>query len=162
MATIAVNNIKRQVAPVSLFESAKFVIDSTVSFNQGDLIALDTVNHVLKAVTASTDAPNFLGVAAVTIVSGKVKSPYQGTAVDAAQAIEDIKGPVSHVVVELIATTGDAFVPGALVYLTATDAQTVTSTDPGTHDPIGVYQGKNIASASAGQKIEVFIKHRFL
>ena len=155
-----INNIVRSVAPKSIFESAKAVVTSAVTFNQGDLIAFDTVNYRLKAVTADTDAPNFLGVARQTIVSGVVKSPYQGTAVDAAAAIDDITGPVYGVVASLILKTGDAFTPGCKVYLTA-DAQTVTVTDPGTHDPIGVYQGKNVASATAGQKGEILVGSRF-
>ena len=152
MATTAYNNIVRSVAPKSIFESAKDVLSTTNDWNQGDLLAFDTTAKVIKAVTATADAQFILGVAKNTVVDGKVKSPYQGTAVDAAAAYEDIAGPVYGVIVELTMKTGDAFAHGDKIYVTTTDAQTITVTDPGDHYHIGVYQGKTVASAAAGQK----------
>lgn len=163
--TVAINNIVRSVAPKSIFESAKTVIDATVSYNQGDLIAFDGSANLLKAVTAYGDAVGFLGVAKQTIVLGVVKSPYTGTAVDAAQAVEDIAGPVYGVVASLILKTADAFNPGDKVYLTS-NAQTISSVNPGSGDTpatdnyIGIYQGKVVASATAGQKGDILLGTR--
>lgn len=159
MSTVAQNTIVRSVAPKSLFEGAKVLLDATVSYNQGDLIAV--ASGLLKAVTASTDAPNFLGVAKQTVVLGKVKSPYQGTDVDASQAIEEIAGPVYGVVARVKLKAADAFAVGCVVYLSSVDAQTVTSVNPGTSDPIGIYQGAAVASATSGQVGEVLIGARF-
>ena len=161
MATTARNNIVREVAPKSLFESAKAVLSSTNDWNQGDLLAFDTTNHVLYAVAATADAAYLCGVAAQSVVDGKVVSPYQGTAVDASVARADIKGPVFGVIASLVLKTGDAFNPGDKVYLTTTDAQTITSTDPGDHLQIGIFQGKAVSSASAGQYGEVLVGARY-
>lgn len=147
MATIPVNNIIRSVAPKSLFESALSVLSSSVSYNQGDLIAFDGTNNVLKAVTGSGQADNILGVARQTIASGKVASPYSGTAVDSAQAIEDVAGPVYGIVAALKLKSGDSFTPGCKVYLTSTDAQTVSSGAAGNH--IGLYQGASVTAGTA-------------
>lgn len=128
MATVAKNNIVRSVNPYSVFESAKALVTSAVSFNQGDLIIIDTTNHILATAGTNTDGGVFLGVATQTIVSGVVKGPYQGTAVDASVGISDIRGPVAGVIVNLKLKSGDAFVPGCDVYACSVDAQTVTST----------------------------------
>lgn len=160
MPTVAINNIVRSVSPKSIFESAKAVITSAVSFNQGDLIAFDDTNNRLKAVAATADAAAILGVARQTIVSGKVVSPYSGTAVDAAQAIEDIAGPVYGVVASLKLKSGDTFAPGDKVYVTVTDAQTVTVTDPGDGNHVGIYQGAQV-TAGASSKGDILVGARF-
>jgi hypothetical protein len=154
----AYNNIVRSVAPKSLFESALPVLSTAVTYNQGDLIAFDTTNHILKPVAASGDATNLLGVARQTVVSGKIASPYQGTAVDASQAIEDFAGPVYGIVASLVLTTGDTISSGQKVYLTTSDPQTVTVTDTfgGGHN-VGIYQGKAITSAPSGTFIDVLV-----
>jgi hypothetical protein len=159
MATIAKNNIVRSVAPKSMFESAKTVLGLTNDWNQGDILVLDT--GVLKAAAGHADIDNLLGIAKQTVVDGKVKSPYQGTAVDAAQAIEDLAGPVFGVVAKLKLKAGDAFAPADKVYLTAVDAQTVTSVDPGDGKHCGIYQGKTIASAGATDEGDVLIGARY-
>ncbi|NDD54409.1 hypothetical protein EBZ39_11135, partial [bacterium] len=93
MPTIAKNNIVRSVRPSSVFESALALVDATVSYNQGDLLYLDSVTSLIKPVASDPDAASVLGVARQTIINGKLISPYQGTAVDAAQALSDIAGP---------------------------------------------------------------------
>ena len=55
MATIAQNNIVREVSPKSLFESALPVLSSSVNINQGDLVAFDVTNSVIKSVTGTGD-----------------------------------------------------------------------------------------------------------
>lgn len=156
MATSPVNNIKRSVAPKTWFPSAKSLVDSSVSFNQGDLIAL--VSNKLKAVSSDGETATLLGVAKVTVVSGKLKSPYV-TDVDASLGVSDVPGPEFGVVVELVANTGDAFNPGDLVYpIASVDAQTVSSSsNTGARTACGRYQGAVIASATAGQKILVML-----
>lgn len=153
------NNIKRSVAPKSLFESAKNVIDDTITWNQGDLITFS--GGLLSAVNAAGDDTAICGVARQKIVLGKVASPYQGTAVDASQAIEDIAGPVFGVVAELTLKTGDALNPGDPVYLEGSDAQLVTATAGMGQVSVGIYQGAAISSATAGQKIEVLVGARY-
>jgi hypothetical protein len=158
MATKAWNNITRSVAPKSLFESAKAVISAAVSFNQGDLISLN--GGVLTAYTTETTAVNLLGVARQTVVSGVVKSPYSGTAVDASVALEDLVGPVYGVIAKFKVKTSDSLTPGCLLYLAGTDAQTLTVTDPGTHDHMGIYQGA-AATAAATERYEVLVGARY-
>lgn len=146
MPTIAKNRIVQSIAPKSLFPEASIVVDSTVSYNQGDLLCLDS--GLLKPVTGDADGATFLGVAPQTVVSGKPKAVYSGTAVDAAQAIEALSGPVYGVVAKMKLAVGDAFTPGALVYCSSTDAQTVTVT--GTN-PIGLYQGQSITAVAGSE-----------
>jgi len=74
MATSPKNRITRSVSPKSVYESAINVIDATVSFNQGDILCLDS--GLLKAVTADADGATVLGVAQSTILLGKVVGPY--------------------------------------------------------------------------------------
>lgn len=160
MATTARNNIVRQVAPASLFESAKNVIDSTSTWNCGDLLFLDDTANLLKPLAEATgDSVGLCGVAVQTLVSGKIKSPYTGTAVDASEAISDIKGPVYGVIASMVLATGVAFAKGDLVYgidgVAGANAQTVTSVADGS--PVGLYQGDTVASATAGQLGEVLI-----
>lgn len=150
--TVAKNRIVRQVAPNSVFAAAQPVLSSSVTFNQGDLIAFDTSAKVLKAVSASTDGANILGIAPVSVSSGKLISPYQGTAVDAAQAITDLSGPIYGVVAKLKLLSGDVFHPGDKVYLTAaSDAQTVSSTDPGDGNHVGIFQDAQVTAVSGSE-----------
>jgi hypothetical protein len=158
MSTIAQNNIVREVAPKSLFESALPVLSSAVTFNQGDLIAFDNTNKVLKAVTGTGDGAQILGVAPNTVVNGLMPSPVQGTAVDGSAAIEDMAGPIYGVVAFFKATAGDAWNPGDPAYIGA-DAQTVTSVAGGSS--IGVYQGKAVASAASGTNLDILVGCRF-
>ena len=148
MATTAINNIKRSVKPATIFPSAKALVDSSVSFNQGDLIAL--VSGKLKAVALDADTQTFLGVATVTVVSGKLASPYV-TAVDASQGTPDIPGPVFGVVANFKLKSGDTFTEGAVVYpYGAGDAQTISSSsNSGARYPIGIFAGATVTAGSS-------------
>lgn len=153
-----VNNITRSVAPKSVFESALNVISSSVSFNQGDLLVFDDTNNVLKKPALETEGNTFLGVAPVTVVSGKIASPYN-TDVVASQAVQDVAGPKFGVVAKLTLKTGITIAPGDLIYLdpaTGTDGVTNTGTKA-----IGVYQGAAITTSAAGTKVEVLLGARF-
>lgn len=152
------NNIVRQVAPKSIFPSSIAVLTTAVTFNQGDLLAFDTSNKRLKP-AGTADAANLLGVAIQKVVNGVVQSPYQGTAVDASVGISDMGGPLYGVVASFAPKVGDSFTPGCLVYLTS-DPQTVTVTDPGSNDSVGVYQGIAITGA-AGLLVDVLVGARY-
>jgi len=152
MATTAKNLIVRSVRPGSIFESALSVISSAISFNQGDLLYLDTATHLIKALDSDAHAANVLGIARNTVVNGKLVSSYSGTAVDAAQAIADIAGPQYGVIALLSLKSGDTFNAGDKVYYGG-DAQTVSST--GTN-AVGIFQDASI-TASAGSTGKVLI-----
>lgn len=161
-STVARNNIVRSNNPRSIFESAKPFLDDTVNYNQGDLIAFDSSAKLLKAVSATGDSTKFLGVAVQTIVDGRIPSPYPGTAVDAAQAIEDVAGPQYDVTVSLYIKTGDSITLGAPVYISAVDAQTVTVTNPGDGISIGTFVGPTaITTAASGTLINVLVGARY-
>lgn len=147
MPTIAKNRIVRSVSPNSLFEEAKALISSAISWNQGDLLYLDTATNLIKPLASDANGATMLGIARQSISSGKPISPYQGTSVDAAQAIENLAGPQFGVIAKMILKAGDSFVPGGSVYYGG-DAQTVSST--GTN-AVGVYQGAAITAASGDQ-----------
>jgi hypothetical protein len=147
MPTTAKNRIVRQVAPKSMFESAKALIDSTISWNQGDLCYLDTTNHLIKALDSDAHAAEVIGIARQTLVSGRPKPVYTGTDVDAATAIEDIAGPQVGVIARLKLKAGDAFVAGGEVYYGG-DAQTVSST--GTN-LVGYFQDAGLTAVSGDE-----------
>jgi len=149
----SVNRILISVGPKSVFENALAVLSTSVTFNQGDLICLDETNHVLKAVAATGDAATILGIADVAVSSGKAVGPYDGlTAVNAAQALAPVKGPVYGVVATMKLKSGDAFVPGGKCYLAdGQDCQTVSSVDPGDGLYIGRFQGAAVTASSGSQ-----------
>lgn len=157
MSTTSKNTILKSVRPGWVFPDIKSLLDSTISFNQGDLVYLDTTNHLVKALDSDAHAATLLGVSTEKVVSGKVSRPYS-TDVDASQAAGAIQGPTFGVTAKLILKTGDALSPGQKVYFD-TDAQHCTST-AGTN-ALGVYQGPAIASAAAGQEIEVLINANY-
>jgi hypothetical protein len=146
------NRITRSVSPKSVFEDATAMVDATVSYNQGDLLRFDDTNNLIAKFSAETDGSTFLGIASETVVNGALKSPYQGTAVDAAAALGHVPGPVAGVQAKLILKTGDSINPGDLVYWFGDQTVTVTGTVR-----IGRYQGKAIASAAAGTEVEVLL-----
>jgi hypothetical protein len=149
------NNINRSVAPKSLFESAKSVIDNTVTIKQGSLVCL--IGGLLALAAAETDGATFLGVMRESVVDGKSASPYN-TAVVASQAINDIPGPVYGVIAKLTLKTGETINPGADVFLDpATGADGVAAS--GTKS-IGIYQGAPIVGSAAGQQVLVLVGAR--
>ena len=130
----------------SMFEDALNLISSAISWNQGDLLYLDTTAHLLKPLDSDAHAASVCGIARQSIVSGKLYPVYQGTQVDAAGAIESVAGPQVGVIASLKLKSGDAFVPGAAVYFGG-DAQTVSVT--GTYI-VGYFQDAAItANASS-------------
>lgn len=146
--SIANNNLIREVNPGrSLFASLKPVLSTACTWNQGDILKYDPTNDVLKPVTGSGDGGLVVGVAVNSITAGIMPSPYQGTAVDASQAIEDAAGPLFGNVFSMALNTGDSWVPGQKAYLTG-DPQTLTSAVTGAF--VGIYQGPAVTSAASG------------
>ena len=153
------NTITRSVCPKTLLADADKFVDATVSYNQGDLMIFDVGTGLLGLPALEADGSKFVGVALQDVVLGKIRSPYQGTAVDAAQATPALAGPQLGVVVKCVSKTGDAWAAGQAVFLDpATGTRGVSSA--GTK-AIGIYQGKVIAAAAAGQEIEVLLGARY-
>lgn len=148
------NNVVRTLNNRSLFESALPVLSTSSNWNQGDLIAFDSTNKILNAITGSGSAANLVGVANQTIQSGLVPSPYQGTQVDASQGFSDVQGPSFGNVYSMVLKSGDAFTPGAPVYGT-TDPQTVSVTSAGSK--VGIFQGRAVTPAVTGTVGDVLI-----
>lgn len=151
------NRIVREVSPATIFPSALKVVDSTSDWNQGDLLVFnDTTKKIVKP-SAEAEGATFLGIAIQTVTDGKLPVPYV-TDVDASRAISEIPGPQYGVVAKLVLKTGAALNPGDFVYLNpAAGAYHVQ--EAGTK-AIGIYAGPVIASAAAGQLIEVLLGHR--
>lgn len=147
----------------TLFDEARTAVSSSVTWNQGDLLAFDTSAHVLKVVSTTADSANFCGIADNAITSGALVGPYDGlTAVNAAQVSPGFVGPKYGVVAQLILNTSDAFNVGAKVYLcNGGTSQTVTSVDPGDGNNIGIYVGPLVSSASAGQQGPIKLGARY-
>lgn len=152
-AGVALNRIFRSDARKSFFENAKAAISTAISWNQGDLLYLDTSAHLIKVVASTANAATFLGIADNTLISGKLQGPYTGlTAVNAAEAIFSVTGPVFGVEATLKLKASDAFVTGGKVYLVeGGDTQTVTSTDPGGDLFIGFFQDAATTAAAGDQ-----------
>lgn len=152
----AKNRITVSVRPGTVFPDALKVISSAISWEQGDLLYFDDTNNLLKPLASDATAATVCGIAIQSISSGKPISPYQGTAVDAAQAIESIAGPQFGVVAKMLLKSGDSFAPGDAVYYGG-DAQTVSSA--GTNS-VGIYQGASL-TATAGSEGEILLINRF-
>lgn len=153
--SVTSNTMRQRVSTRTLFPNARALIDSTISFTQGDLLYLDTTNHLIKKITVETQSATFLGVAPVTISSGKYAAAYLSD-VDSSVGIPAIPGPEYGSTYTCKLKAGDAITPGALVYAdpgTAGNGVTVTT---GT-EAVGVYQGKALTAATGGTDIEVLI-----
>jgi hypothetical protein len=155
----SVNNLIREVNPGrSLFASLIPVLSTSCTWNQGDLLTYDQTNNIVNAVTGSGSGANIVGVAVNAITKGVMPSPYQGTAVDASQAIEDAAGPLYGNVFSFLINTGDSFKPGDQAYLTG-DPQTLTSAATGSS--VGIYQGAAVTSAPSGTYGDFLIGSRY-
>ena len=149
------NRIVRTVNQNSIFEDATNMIDSSSTFNQGDLLCF--AGNKIRASTAGDLGDTFVGISRVSVVNGVLKQPYT-TDVSANTGKSEIAGPVYGVVAKLVLKTGDALNPGQAVCLNPADgAYHVTSVPPVNGVAIGIYQGPVIAAATAGQEIEVHL-----
>jgi hypothetical protein len=161
-AAAGANRIVRGGPGKTIFEDGKSVAGSA-TIPQGVLVCFDTTAHALKQVAATGDAATLVGISDVAIKSGSLVGPYDGlTAVDAAQAAVGFVGPKCGVTAALTLKTGDAFNPGAKVFLAdAADSATVSVTDPGDANHVGIYVGPAVASAAAGQTGPVLVGCRY-
>lgn len=156
----AYDSIVRGGPGKSVFEDGKAAVSSASTWNQGDFLYLDTTAHVMKSVTATGNAATILGVADCSVTAGKLVGPYDGlTAVNASSQSPGFTGPKYGVVSNKTLKTADAFNIGDKVYLAdGLDAQSVSSTDPGDHNYVGIFQGPStVASAAAGQQGQILI-----
>lgn len=148
--TTAKNRIVRSDNMFAILEDIGNMLDATVDINEGDLCYFDDANNLVKATDGTAGhGALFLGISPVTIVDGKLQSPYQGTAVDASEKGSGIPGPRAGVTAKLKLKSGDTFNPGDVVYLSATDAQTVQSVANG--DSIGIYLGKTVVAGASSE-----------
>jgi hypothetical protein len=150
------NYIYKSINGRSLFDDCESVISSAVSYNQGDFLYYNRSTALLHAQTTGDTGANFVGMATQKVVSGQLALPYS-TDVDASQSNTHIEGPQYGDIVLATPKTGDAFVPGCLVYPDpATGTRGVSSTS-GSLTAIGIFQGDSIASAASGTNIPVLL-----
>lgn len=150
MATTAKNTIVRQVAPNAALADLTNFVSSACTWNQGDVLYFDLPTRLVKPVAADADGATVLGVAVQTVVAGKPKAVYSGTAVDAAAAIETLAGPLFGVEIKVKLKSGDVFAPGDTVYATAVDAQTVSSAGV---NAIGRYVGPTVTAGASSEGV---------
>ena len=153
----AKNTIVREIGRKSIFESAFNVTDSAVSYNQGDLLVFNATTHKIVKPSAESEGSTFLGTAVVTVVNGKLKSPYS-TSNDAAIQPSDIPGPAYGVSALVKLKNGDALASGEPVYLYPAGGEQHVQV-AGTK-AIGVYQGKNVTGGT-DTNIEVLLGARY-
>jgi hypothetical protein len=137
----------------SFIESAFPFLSALSTFIQGDLIALDTTNHIINRVAADTDGATILGVAPASVTAGVLVGPYPtGMGTIANQKAQAVQGPLYGGVFGLKVNAGDALVPGCKLYLKdGADSQTVSVTDSATTgNYVGIYMGPAVAAAVAG------------
>jgi|GEM_PF-6943564 len=150
-----VNNVKRKVATNTVVADIQKLVAATTSFNQGDLLFMDTTNHIVAPLVGETDGVTFLGIAPVTIVNGKYPASYV-TSVDASVGIPSIPGPTFGDEYSVILKSGDTLVSGQVVYADpATGTRNVQAS--GTKI-IGVYTGQEGASITGDGTKEVTCK----
>lgn len=153
------NTLRRRIATKTLFVDlhAAGLIDSTCSFNQGDILGL--IAGLVKPLPTEADAEFLLGIAPVKVVSGKLPPAYLSD-VDASVGTPAIPGPEYGSVYALTLTAGEVLAPGAEVFADpATGPQNVQAA--GTK-AIGIYQGKAITAPVGGAIVEVLVGARAL
>lgn len=162
-STAGVDRITRGDEGKTLFAEGRNFVGSSTTWYQGDLLYFNTSTHLLAVVAATGNAATIAGIADNTVISGQLLGPYNGlTPVDAAQVSPGFVGPKIGVVAGLILKTSDAFNPGDKVYLVnGGTSQTVTSSDPGDGNYIGIFQDLLVSSASAGQVGNILIGSRY-
>lgn len=153
-----VNSLARKIATKTVVEDASKFVSSAISFDQGDLLYMDTTNHLIKKLAAETDGATFLGIAPVTIVSGKYPSVYN-TAVDASVGTPALPGPEYGDVHKVLIKAGEVLTPGCALYADpATGSRNVQAS--GTKQ-VGVYQGAAQTVPTGGATIEMLVGCRF-
>ena len=152
------NTLARVISPKTLFPDIQNVVNSSTSFDEGDLLIFNTTTHRLELPAAEADGATFVGVSPIKVTNGKPPAVY-ATDVDASAAIPAQMGPVFGNAFRVILKAGDAIQPGNQVYLdpaSGTKNVSVTGTKA-----IGTYYGKALTAAAGGTVIEVVIGARF-
>lgn len=148
------NRITRTIVPgATAFPDVYFLTTSSISYNQGDLLILDTTAHTIRKPVSEAECATFAGIAVETVVSGKLKRPYV-TAVDGSFGADSIVGPQFSLVAALQLTSGQTLNPGAFVY-----GDPVTgpfNVQAAGTNAIGVYQGPTV-TAGASTFVEVLL-----
>jgi len=154
------NTVIREISPKTLIPEVSAVVDATVNVMQGDLLILAA--GLLALPVAEADAADLLGVMSMTLVDGKIPSPYV-TEVDASRAADVLNGPIYGNTNSCVLKAGDSLTPGVVVYLNP-GVQALSGVSNGVQaagtKPIGVYSGKAITAAAGGSAIEVLIGAR--
>lgn len=161
-ATTAKDRVFRSDAVKSLFEAGLAFVDTTITFKQGDHIYFDDATNLIKRCAATANAATYLGISPVSITLGILAGPYDGLTNVTSQAPSEFQGPMYGFTALSTLKTGDTFNPGDKVYLAdGADSQTVSVTDPGDANYVGIYVGA-ATTAAAGQQGTVKIGLRGL
>lgn len=154
------NTIKRSVRQGSMAESSKAFLTSTISYNQGDLLVMDTSAHTIRKASTESEMNQFMGIARETVVNGVIPRPYT-TDVDASAAIADVAGPIYGITALAQLKASDTLNPGDVVYAYTTQGPRVVSAS-GTK-VIGIYQGATVTGAPSASptEVEVLFGHRY-
>lgn len=144
------NKVSRRVARNTIISDIRDFIGASSTWNQGDLLILDTTLNIVAKAAVQSDGQNFLGISPVTISGGKIPSAYT-TDSDAALGIASIPGPEFGDEYFVTLKAGDAVVPGSKLYLAPlTGAATVSTTG---NKQVGTYIGPAITAATGGTTI---------
>lgn len=146
----SLNATARKVVTNTFCADIKPLVNSSLSFNEGDFLFLNSSTHLLAKPAGETDGANFVGVAACTIVNGKPVSSIS-TDVDSSIGIPSIPGPTYGDEYIVTLKSGAVFHPGDTVYIdpaTATNGVTTTGSNP-----VGVFVGKQVTGTGTNTGI---------
>ncbi len=144
------NKVARRVARNTIIADIKDFIGASSSWNQGDLLILDTTLNVVAKAAVQSDGANFLGISPVSIVNGKLPSIYS-TDVDAALGYGSIPGPEFGDEYFVTLKAGDAVVPGSKLYLAPLTGANVVSVTG--NKQVGTYIGPALVAVTGGTVI---------
>ncbi len=144
------NKIARRVARNTIIADIVNFIGASSTWNQGDLLILDTTNNIVAKAAVQSDGANFLGISPVTLVNGKFPSSYS-TDVDASVGFCSVPGPEFGDEYYVTLKAGDAVVPGSKLYLAPlTGANVVSITG---NKQVGTYIGPAMTAVTGGSTI---------
>ena len=144
------NKIARRVARNTIIADVQSFIGASTSWNQGDLLILNTTTNTVARAAVQSDGANFLGMAPVTIVNGKLPEIYT-TDVDSALGYGSIPGPEFGDEYFVTLKAGDAVVPGTALYLAPLTGYNVVSITG--NKQVGIYIGPAMTAATGGSTI---------
>lgn len=151
------NNIKFTQRQGSVFPEIDIsLIASDSTWDQGDLLILNASNFIKRG-AAEADYSAALGIAAQSVVNGKVVSPYS-TDSTSNQALVPLAGPIFGIVATMNLKSGDTFTKGQLVY--ANPGTLFNEVQAAGAKAVGVYQGPTV-TAVASSTGDVLIASRY-